>query len=255
MDPETVEFYTTHAPEMAGSYAVAQSGVESLFPVAFPKGIRVLDLGCGSGRDLNALLDIGYDAHGVDASPEMLRQAASHFPRLEGRLTHDHLPQLAKIPDQSFQGVLCSAVLMHLPEELLFDTVFNLRRILQPGGRLLLSTPLQGPATHPATRRDDKGRLFNGVTPENFQFLFEKIGFRQLNRWDTADHLGRPERRWATQLFVLETHGSEPFVESTLQQQLTGKRGDIGTSSGRSHQRSWRYSPDRIEFTAAATSS
>jgi hypothetical protein len=42
----------------------------------------------------------------------------------------------------------------------------------------------------------------------NFGRECQKVGFRQLNRWDTDDHLGRPDRRWATQLFVLENHGS-----------------------------------------------
>jgi hypothetical protein len=123
-------------------------------------------------------------------------------------MTVDSLPLLASIPDGVYDGLLCWAVLMHVPEEHLFDTVFNLRRLLKPGGRLLISTPLQGPTVDPATRRDADGRLFNGVTPENFRFLFEKIGFRLLNRWDEDDSLGRPERRWATQLFVLEGAGS-----------------------------------------------
>jgi SAM-dependent methyltransferase/SOS-response transcriptional repressor LexA len=218
MDRETLEFYNAHAPETAASYAGAGSAVAALFPVAFPRGARVLDLGCGSGRDLNDLIDAGYDAFGVDASAEMLSQARRRFPQLSGRLTLDQLPQLASVPDQSYDAILCSAVLMHLPEELLFDSVFNLRRILKQGGRLLISTPLAGPVVNASTRRDENGRLFNGVTPENFQFLFEKIGFRQLNRWDSDDHLGRSDRRWATQLFVLENHGSRSLdkIEAIL---------------------------------------
>jgi hypothetical protein len=86
--------------------------------------------------------------------------------------------------------------------------VYNIRRILKQGGRLLISTPLAGPVVNASTRRDENGGLFNRVTPENFQFLFEKIGLRQLNRWDSDDHLGRANRRWATQLFVLENQGA-----------------------------------------------
>jgi 2-polyprenyl-3-methyl-5-hydroxy-6-metoxy-1,4-benzoquinol methylase len=132
----------------------------------------------------------------------MLRQAEAQYPALATRLTCDTLPNLASVPDASYDGILCWAVLMHLPEEFLFDTAFNLRRILKPGGRLLISTPLNGPATDPDTHRDPDGRLFNGVTPENFHFLLEKVGFHRINRWDEADTLGRKERRWATQLFV-----------------------------------------------------
>jgi SAM-dependent methyltransferase len=179
-----------------------------VLPGGVSRGARILDLGCGSGRDLNNLIDAGYDAFGVDASAEMLSQARRRFPQLSDRLTLDQLPQLASVPDQSCDAILCSAVLMHLPEELLFDSVFNIRRILKQGGRLLISTPLSGPVVNVSTRRDEKGRLFNGVTPEHFQFLFEKIGFRQVNRWDSDDHLGRSNRRWATRLFVLENRGA-----------------------------------------------
>jgi hypothetical protein len=67
-----------------------------------------------------------------------------------------------------------------------------------------MSTPLQGPAVEPQTRRDTDGRFFNGVTPEKFQFLLEKVGFHLLNRWDEADSLGRAGRSWATQLFQVQ---------------------------------------------------
>lgn len=204
MDRVTLDFYNAKAKEMADCYVQGGSGVAELFPIAFPRGTRVLDLGFGSGRDLNALCQAGYEACGVDASAEMVAQARHRFPSLDGRLTLDHLPRLAAVADQAFDGILCSAVLMHLPEELLFDSVLNIRRILKLGGRLLISTPLAGPKVDISTRRDENGRLFNGVTPEQFQFLFEKVGFRQINRWDSADHLNRSDRRWATQLFVLE---------------------------------------------------
>ena len=39
---------------------------------------------------------------------------------------------------------------------------------------------------------------------DNCWLFFEKVNFRQVNRWDTDDALGRSDRRWATQLFVLE---------------------------------------------------
>jgi hypothetical protein len=80
------------------------------------------------------------------------------------------------------------------------------------------STPLDGPPTDPDTHRDPDGRLFNGVTPENFHFLLEKVGFHRINRWDGADTLGRKDRRWATQLFVLEGAGSRSLdqIEAIL---------------------------------------
>jgi SAM-dependent methyltransferase len=88
-----------------------------LLPLAFSPGARVLDLGCGSGRDLDALIQAGFDGFGVNGSPEMIREAIRHFPHLAERIMVDELPLLKTITDHSYEGILCSAVLMHLPEE------------------------------------------------------------------------------------------------------------------------------------------
>src|SRR5690242_7014889 len=84
MDRQTVEFYNAHSPELAQGYADAPSLVAQFFAIAFPSGSRVLEVGCGSGRDLNALLDARYIAAGIDASEAMIRQAERRFPQLAG---------------------------------------------------------------------------------------------------------------------------------------------------------------------------
>lgn len=204
MDLTTAQFYASNAPALADRYNAAGSTAARYFSQSFLPGSRVLDVGCGTGRELAALLAAGYDASGMDACPEMLAAAEQGYPALRGRVRRAALPELEGIPDASQDGLLCWAVLMHLPEEQSFDVVFNLRRVLKPGGRLLISTPRTGPEVDEVTRRDSDGRLFNGVTPENWQFLLAKVGFRLLNRWDSDDSPGRPGRTWATQLFVLE---------------------------------------------------
>jgi 2-polyprenyl-3-methyl-5-hydroxy-6-metoxy-1,4-benzoquinol methylase/SOS-response transcriptional repressor LexA len=218
MDPRTVHFYATNAADLARRYIAAGSAPARHFAIAFTPDSRILDIGCGSGRDLQALLDAGYDASGTDATQEMLREARAKYPTLATRLSCDTLPNLTSVADASYDGIVCWAVLMHLPEEFLFDAVFNLRRLLKPGGRLLISTPLTGPTVDPSSLRDPDGRLFNGVTPENFHFLLEKVGFHRINRWDEEDSLGRADRRWATQLFVLEGQGSRSLdqIEAIL---------------------------------------
>ena len=218
MDGTTLKFYSANAPVLADRYNSTGSTAARYFAQSFLPGSRVLDIGCGTGRDLSALLAAGYDASGVDACPEMLAAAAQRYPALTNLLRQDSLPELQGVPDSSQDGLLCWAVLMHLPEETLFDVAFNLRRVLKPGGRLLLSTPLQGPVVDSETHRDAEGRLFNGVTPENLHFLLAKVGFRRLDRWDSDDSLHRADRRWATQLFALEGQGSRSLetIESIL---------------------------------------
>jgi len=206
MDHQTVQFYVQHAREIAPVHRQATDGVERYFAQSFTPDSTVLDIGCGSGRDLNNLIEADYDAYGIEPCEQFVGSAVGHYPNLRERVTHDSMPDLETVPDATYDGVLCAAVLMHLPEELLFDSVYAIRRILKPNGRLLVSIPVDNSIEN---NRDDKGRLFNGLAPENFQLIFERIGFRMISRWDDSDSLGRSQRQWVTMLFTLEsTDGS-----------------------------------------------
>jgi SAM-dependent methyltransferase len=79
MDSRTLQFYGGHAADLTRQYAAAPGIAARFFPVAFTPGSRILDLGCGSGRDLKALIDAGYDAAGVDACDDMLREAKARY--------------------------------------------------------------------------------------------------------------------------------------------------------------------------------
>ena len=86
----------------------------------------------------------------------------------------------------NFDGILCSAVLMHLCESDLFDSAFTLRSLLKKGGRLLLSLPRDRTDLH-ADHRDENGRLFSSYPSEYVQLLFERLGFQLIGRWETED--------------------------------------------------------------------
>lgn len=212
MDAATATYYQQHAAELANRYNAVGSPAEQFFPVAFPHGCRVLDVGSGSGRDLHALLAAGYDAHGVEPSQHLREAATAAFPEIEGRLTAGHLPQLVNPTGDLFDGILCSAVLMHIPEGDLFDTAFALRRLLRPHGRLLISLPLARTDVGP-DERDCDGRLFKAYTAEYLQLLFERIGFQLIGRWDSEDALKRTGTSWYTLLLELRAGGGLRAVD------------------------------------------
>ncbi len=109
-----------------------------------------------------------------------------------------------------FDGAVCSAVLMHVPETELFDSTFSLRRVLKEKGKLLISVsgPRQGVSLE---NRDDTGRLFRTLDPEFMMLMFERVGFQVLRRWEESDRLGRAGMRWNCFLFELDTARGRPL--------------------------------------------
>lgn len=89
------------------------------------------------GRDTAWLSNHGFPVIGVDASKGMLEQAVKYYKNLN--LIQDKLPELASIVDNSFQNILCSAVLMHLNHESLLAAVINFLRLLKNNGIIIIS--------------------------------------------------------------------------------------------------------------------
>lgn len=212
MDEPTATFYAEGAVEIAARYDAVASPMEPYFSVAFPRGSRVLDVGAGSGRDLAALIALGYDAYGAEPIDALRGAASANHKELVGRLMPGSLPGIGEPFGGGFEGVLCSAVLMHVPEEDLFDSVMGLRRLLRPHGRLLVSLPLtRGDLA--SSERDDAGRLFKNYPPEYLRLVFERLEFQQIGRWNTGDALCRTGTTWYTLLFELHAGGSVRAVD------------------------------------------
>lgn len=206
MDAQTLAYYQTAGHKLAGRYESVRSTVAQYFQVAFPAGCRVLDVGTGSGRDLAELLAAGYDSYGVEPCAQLRETAVQYHPELAQRLVESALPNLGAPFGGEFDGVLCSAVLMHLAEADLLDAAFALRSVLRRGGRLMISLP-SARADVDAGERDPDGRLFKAYPAEYLQLLFERLGFQLIGRWETEDALGRVGTAWYTLLFQLAAAG------------------------------------------------
>ncbi len=219
VDPETQRVYEEDADEFIRRYDSVDGGVSDCFSLAFPAGSVVLDIGFGSGRDLKRLREHGCQVHGVDPCDAFVFRAASDAEFSGSVFAVDSLPELSSIGDALYDGVLCSAVLMHIPEEELFDSVFSIRRVLKEHGRVLISISHPDETIDAKTKRDEKGRLFNGMAPGELELIFERVGFRLLHRSTSDDGLHRAHRKWETLLFELESQaGSRPIdtIESVL---------------------------------------
>ena len=107
-------------------------------------GQDVLDVGCGSGFYAAAMADRGATVTGIDGSAEMVRIARRVVGERGTFVEHD-LEQPLPLPDASFDLAVMALVYHHVyaRQQLLAE----LRRVLRPGGRLLVST------THPMSEQ------------------------------------------------------------------------------------------------------
>jgi SAM-dependent methyltransferase len=112
---------------------------DQLLKGRFTPGMRLLDAGSGSGRNLPYFLRHGFEVCAVDATPgaveEVRRMAAELAPRLPA--TNFRVEALEKLsfPDQDFDAVIASAVLHFARDEPHFRAmVAELWRVLRPGG-------------------------------------------------------------------------------------------------------------------------
>lgn len=104
-------------------------------------GMRVLDAGCGSGRNLVYLLREGYDLFGVDAEPRAIAEvrhlAAAIAPHLPADNFRGERVEALSFPDGFADVVLCSAVLHFARDDEQFQSMLQaMWRVLKPGGLL-----------------------------------------------------------------------------------------------------------------------
>lgn len=103
-------------------------------------GMRVLDVGCGSGVVAAALAAARAEVVGVDGNPDAVAFAADRFrrPNLAYRLG---LVDELDLEPGSFDAVVCLELIEHLYPEQGRGLLETLRRLTRPGGRLLVTTP------------------------------------------------------------------------------------------------------------------
>jgi len=131
---QSVYIESSH-PALTGDLALQ----ERLKELAKPQG-RGLDAGCGSGaRDVYAFWSEGFNMWGIDAIPENIQVAREWHPEIQDRVFVHDLREPLPFEDNSFDFVMCNAVIQHIDPCRVYDTVLpELVRILKPGGILQL---------------------------------------------------------------------------------------------------------------------
>ena len=140
-------------------------------------GDRVLDVGCGAGRFSALAAASGASTTGVDVADGALERARTAYPDLDFRLvSFDGALPLA---DNSFDLVWASEVIEHVADTA--SWLSEVRRVMAPAGRLLITTPAHGRLrllVHGIERYSDpQGDHLHLYTARSLRGLLEEFGF------------------------------------------------------------------------------
>jgi SAM-dependent methyltransferase len=148
---------------------------------------RILDLGCGPGRDLRTFHDLGHDAVGLDGSARFVAMARRHA---GCEVLHQDLLALA-LPARHFDGVFANASLFHVPAQEVLRVLRELHDALRPGGVLFSSNP------HGRNEEGWNGRRYGAYLDlATWRGLVVAAGFVELEHYYRPAGLPRARQPW-----------------------------------------------------------
>ena len=189
---KTIEYYNINAEKFYNNTV----GIElNDFYLKFLKyvsdGGRILDLGCGSGRDTLYFIQKGYDVISMDASEEMVKMSSE----LTKRKT-----LFLRIEDIDFQnqfdGIWACASLLHI-DKTLTESVYNILCNALIDGGVLYASYKYGKGTSIV-----EDRYYNNYDETSFAEMIDNVeNFDLITHWITSDL--RPDRKDEKWLNVL----------------------------------------------------
>lgn len=159
-----------------GTAALGLGELWSAFTKLVPAGGRVLDAGCGSGRDALHFAKLGYAVDAFDASEEMVRLARAHT----GLAVEVRRLQEVDVRDR-YDGVWCCAAALTVPLSQFDDVLARLHAAVRPGGVCYLSFK-QGHG-----ERTEGTRTFTDQSEAELRGRLAQLGVQVVRMWGTHD--------------------------------------------------------------------
>ncbi len=187
-DAASIAYYDENSDAfIAKTAGVNMSELYKPFLQNIPKGGRILDLGCGSGRDTKFFSDQSYDVVAIDASAKMVEATESIADADVQQMRFDEMDF-----EDEFDGIWACASLLHIPEN---EMKYILRKCLQA---LRLSGKMFVSFKYGSSQRSSGGRLFTDLNEERLKALIDTLEQKvSVNFWVTSDvRADRSDEKW-----------------------------------------------------------
>ena len=184
---KTISYYDNHSEEYAQTtYAADMEDYYQRFLKYVPKGGSIVDIGCGSGRDMKHFAEAGFSVSGVDASEGMCRVAHEYsgFPVV-------CCDALAWEPETEYDAIWANGSLLHLRKDEIVTFIKTKCEFLKPGGILYFSMKAGIPEGY-----DENGRYFTPFSESIVDSVLADGKLALQERWVENDSLGREGFYW-----------------------------------------------------------
>ena len=173
----STDYYDKHADAFFDRtiHVDMQQRYAKFLPLLPPKA-RILDAGCGSGRDSAYFKSLGFDVVATDGSIEMVKRSSQLIGAPTLHLTFQEMSFM-----EEFDAVWASASLLHTPYEELFFVINTLYRSLKPNGIVYASFKYGE-----GRRKGGDGRIFYDMNEKTIVPYLRPL-FEPIHIWVAAD--------------------------------------------------------------------
>lgn len=167
---KTLSYYNKNAKQFSdGTREVDFKSVQDNFLKYLTPGDKILDFGCGSGRDSKAFIDAGYQVVAIDGSEELAKLASEYIGQEVRCQRFEELDE-----KEEYDGIWACASILHLEYETLVEVLRKMERALKPEGYLYTSFKYGKEDVF----RD--GRHFTNMTEERVNNMLEELNLFSL---------------------------------------------------------------------------
>lgn len=185
---DTIDYYNQNAEKYVDETLGANMG-ELYEPFLFllPSGGKILDAGCGSGRDSRYFINKGYEVVAFDGSSELVKLSSEILGQEVLHLTFDEIDFR-----EEFDGIWACASLVHVQKKEIDGVIGKLNKGLKKGGTFYLSFK------YGEKEEIRKGRFFSDYTETSFNTLIgNNPTLETLKTWVSRDvRPGRKNDKW-----------------------------------------------------------